>query len=171
LTWQDGKIIEEYNTIVKLPPGTVIHPRAQEVHGISFERTQDEGVEPAVVLARFREMVSTQDYYGAYNLPFDDKVMQAMAHRLQPDLKVGVEARDYVYGKATGVCVMELTRAFLRIPHTNGTGFRNVKLEQAYRRVVGKQLVGAHDAMADTRAALAVFEQLLTVVKGDQKVA
>ncbi len=155
----DGTFEKIYSTIVKLPPGVIIHPRAEEVHGISYQRTQDEGEDPIVVLHTLRNMFSASDVHCAYNLPFDDKVLMAMAYRcnVAPLAKLG----EWLYGKSVGHCVMELARLYLKVPGTGGYGYRRVKLEQAYRRIVGVPMEGAHDATADTLAALTVFKTML----------
>lgn len=155
----DGSIEKVYTTIVKLPPGTEIHPKAEEVHGISYERTQAEGEDPIVVMHVLRDIFHASDIHCAYNLPFDDKVLMAMGHRtgVAPDDSL----REWLYGKSEPHCVMKHTRSYLRIPSDSGFGYRNIKLEQAYRRIVGRPMEGAHDATADTLAALTVFKTML----------
>lgn len=159
----EGEIDEVYSVIVKLPPGTVIHPKAEEVHGISFERTQDEGLDPKVVLLHLRDMFHAADVHSAYNLPFDNKVLMAMAHRTHPDLDLA-EVKSWLYGKSEGVCSMEMSKKFLRIPSTGGFGFRAVKLGQAFKRITGRDMEDAHDAQSDAMAALTIFKHMLLAV-------
>jgi len=162
----DGSIDKVYSTIVKLPASAQIHPKALEVHGISFERTQDEGEDPLVVMHVLRDIFHASDVHCAYNLPFDDKVLMAMGHRTgaAPDSAL----REWLYGKSAPHCVMKHARDYLRVPSDAGFGYRNVKLEQAYRRIVGRPMTGAHDATADTFAALTVFKtMLLSFATGD----
>ena len=168
IDWCDGKIVREYKTLVRLPPGTVIHPKAQEVHGISFEQTQEEGMPIGEVLDLFTSSAHASDYHAAYNLPFDDKVMRALAHRVNPSI-APEDVTGYLYGSSKAMCVMELTRTLLRIPSSSGFGFRNIKLGQAYKRVCKKDLIGAHDAMADTRAAMEIFVDLLKITDERKK--
>lgn len=155
----DGSIESVYSTIIKLPAGVEINPVAEKVHGISYERTQDEGEDPLVVLHTLRAIFHASDVHCAYNLPFDDKVLMAMAFRcnVAPIKQLG----NWLYGASVGHCVMDLARTYLRVPNDHGFGYRRVKLEQAFRRIVGRPMEGAHDATADTFAALTVFKTML----------
>lgn len=159
----DGKIEEVYSVIVKLPAGAVIHPKAQEVHGISFERTQEEGLDPKDVILHLRDMFRSAEVHSAYNLPFDNKVLLAMAHRTHPDIDAA-DLKSWLYGTSEGVCSMEMTKQFLRVPGTGGYGFRAIKLGQAYKRITGRDMEDAHDAQSDAMGALTILKHMLLAV-------
>lgn len=180
----DGDLneVEEYYRVVKLPAGVVIHPKAQEVHGLSWEKTQEIGEDPAVVLSAFIALMARSNFNVAYNRPFDDKVMRAMAYRtllregLTPKRisQIALDMRftdiddflaHYVFGKTEGHCAMDLATNFIKMPGrgmVDNGGWRRHKLTAAYKLLTGLPMPDAHNALADTRGAKEVFKAMLT---------
>jgi DNA polymerase III epsilon subunit-like protein len=183
------KIVDQAYVVVKLPAGTLIHPKAQEVHGFSWERTQDEGVDPREALTVFQKLAHRASAHNAYNLEFDDKVMKAFAYRcmlldgmtdkdiatlaLQARFTGPTAVEDFIakqlYGHQNGVpsdpiCSMNLATNFLKVPgrgFVDGGGWRRHKLEDAHRRLTGLPLPDAHNALADAHGAHNVLAAML----------
>lgn len=180
--------VAEMYRVVKLPADVVINPRAQEVHGISWDKTQAIGLDPLVVLDEFAAMAAKATYNVAYNRPFDDKVMKALAYRaLQTNAATGAalqaeidaaaqdtstrrdDALDtylgrVVFGTSNGVCAMDLATNFLKVPGrgmVDNGGWRRHKLTAAYKLLTGLPMPDAHNALADTRGVKEVFKAML----------
>jgi exonuclease I len=161
--------IGERVLIIKPEPGIVIESKAASIHGITNERAHDEGFDIRFAFAEFEHAcaavqagaasLGAEGLHVAYNLPFDDLIMTSAAMRLwqEPDEAL---ARSRIFAHTMGMCAMKATTAYLRIPHDSG-GYRAVKLAQAYRRITGLKMQGAHDALDDVKATLTVFKAIL----------
>lgn len=161
----------QYDKIIRPPEDTYFHPRAVAVHGISKERAMDEGIPMSQALEEFSHACWLCDggLHLAYNLAFDDKIMKSAALRTHVELdeKTVVEA---LYGGSEGDCIMIMAKNYCRVPNYERNGFRQLKLEQVYRRLTGHKLKGAHDALSDVKGALTVFKIMVetTTLTGGQ---
>lgn len=135
------------NTLVTLPVNVNIHPAAERVHGISREMIDANGAPMDLVFDAFENMVKKCDVISAYNLPFDERVMDASFRRFHPRFRV-----EPLFDGKDKLCIMDLAMQHLR---------SKTKLEVAYRKLVGGDLLDAHDAFADVLAARDVLAALL----------
>lgn len=157
----------EYTTIIRPPDGVFIHPKAEAVHGISIERARDEGIPLLDAIEEFATACHALDkdsFHCGYNLPFDDEILVSAVMRHAKTLDTEEKARSALYGQTSPVCVMKLATGLLRVPQANN-GWRNLKLTQAYRRIMGETMANAHDAMGDVRATLTLFQKMLTLAE------
>lgn len=139
------EIVETLNTLVIPPPGAVWSTKAQQMHGITLEAVNANGRHTKDVLESFREMLADANMWAAYNLPYDERVIRTSAKR------IGLS--DIVPETCESWCIMK----WASMSEFQG-GKR--RLEQTYRHLTGKQIADAHDAMADTLAAVEVFRIL-----------
>lgn len=175
--------VHERALIISPPKDIVMHPAAQRTHGKSLEHCWQHGVPFEEALAAFHQDCLLADIRAAYNIPFDDKVMANayIRHTMKPGENIpawaleGVEdtedltmdklralAEKKVFGKTHGHCVMKQATAFNRVPQGNG-GYRNLKLGQVYRRLMGRPMLDAHDALGDVRGTLTVMREMMAV--------
>lgn len=156
----DLKEVETYHHVVRVPDGIESHPRALATHGITREKMNAEGLPPATILADFQRLVGMASIHMAYNLPFDDAVMKAFAHRLgHPDAST-------LFGDSEGTCLLRTATNFLKIPGGH-EGYRQVKLFQAFRRITGRKMEDvytAHDALEDVRACADIYRAMIKAV-------
>ena len=163
---ENFQTLQEYDKIVCPPPGAIFHPRAEAVHGITEERARDEGIPVAHALEEFAHacsLIGDEGIHTAYNLNFDDYIMRAAARRTFPDF---ADHGKMLYADSTPLCTMEMAKGYLRVPGGAG-GYRPVKLEQAYRRITGHKLQGAHDALSDVKGALAILKIMVETLSKD----
>ena len=148
---EKGEIRARFCTLVI--PTVAIHPKAQEIHGISRELTERYGVTRRSALQSFHALVKQADFFVAHNLAFDAQVMQTMYHR---------EGVGDPPSFKNGYCTMLNSVETCRIPHPNGrSGYKWPKLIEAYEILVDpKGFAGAHDALADVIACYEVFKRL-----------
>ena len=141
-----------HSMLVKLPPGASIEAGAREAHGISEADCEHYGVPLAVAVSLFNQLCLQSDLIVAHNLAFDRSIMQTALFRLggKPDRMEGVR----------GLRTMLASTELLKIPGRMGD-YKWPSLAEAYRHFAGKELEGAHDALVDTEACLAVFRGLV----------
>ncbi len=125
-------------------PGVPIPPESTEVHGITDERAQAEGVAPAVALAQIVDALhaafGTLTPVVAYNARYDFTVLdrECARHLGEPFVVSGPVVDPLIIDKSMD-------------PYVKGTGQRQLVPTCAR---YGIDLTDAHDATADARAAV-----------------
>jgi DNA polymerase-3 subunit epsilon len=144
--------VQVLNTIVKPHGYTSIPVQASNIHGITYERAMDEGVEVASALEEFNSMATKSCESGEANLVFhnsayDTKILFISYSRARMDpfplLKMNVQ------------CTMKALTNVIKIP--GARGYKWPKLMEAYRFYFNEDFIGAHDAKADTEACMKVY--------------
>ena len=149
----DGwRMMSRNSLILQLAPGVEIDPEAEKTHGISAEVCERYGVAPIVACSLFNQLCMQADTIVAHNMSFDRSVMLTALHRLG-------NRPDRMDGKRL-VCTKEATTDVLKLPGKYGD-YKWPTLAEAYRHYTGLEIEGAHDALADTEACLAVFRSLI----------
>lgn len=154
----DWRIIDEQHHLIR-PEGWTLTPEQSAFHGITHEKCMEEGKEFRWVRNFFSGDISwgrvTQ--VCAFNIEFDKTMLwnHCARHNLPP---IAID---------TPLCVMELASAFCQLPPTEkmrkagfGNKFKAPKLSEALRIICGREHEGAHDALADVRATIAVHKRL-----------
>lgn len=152
--------IAEKVVIIAPPPGTIMHPRAQQTHGKSIDYCMRHGVPFEEALKMFRADLDASEVRAAYNIEFDDWIMKTAYLRHNPG--TNVDPLKASFGDTYGYCVMKQATAKLQVPNGNG-GYRNLKLHQVYTRITKRKMLDAHDALGDVRATLTVWRELMSV--------
>ena len=135
------------NVLIK-PDGWRIHRDALALHGITVERASAEGVPIAEAIAGFEELLSQADLAVAHNMKFDQLMVDSERLRL---------GRHSTWPET--FCTMMACTGILQIPGRGG-GYKWPTLGESYSHFLRKPLVGSHDALADVRACMAVYEEL-----------
>lgn len=137
--------------LVTLPEGSKIEPAAFAAHGISEEDCARFGVAPAVACSLFNQACLQADIIVAHNLAFDVSIMKTALFRLgnKPHRLDGRQQ----------VCTKEFSTDVLKLP--GKYGYKWPTLAEAYQHYTGREIEGAHDALIDTEACLAVFRGLV----------
>jgi DNA polymerase-3 subunit epsilon len=150
------KTIASMDVIVR-PNGWSIPEDVAKIHGITTERAADVGIPEAIALDMFMEL------YGgrlrvAHNESFDARIMRIALLRHGRNALTADAWKD---GKAE--CTQQLSTPILKLPPTEKmlaagrTHFKSANLGEAYRHFTGKELIGAHSALADVQACMAVY--------------
>jgi len=147
------------NTIIKAN-GRSINPFAQEVHGISVERADAEGIEEHEAAEQFGLMLRQADLMVCHNLAFDIKYVRHLMERTID--KLSDEARSAFYLDLPGYCTMQ-DKAVVKF-----CGLKNKankpkwpKLIELHEILFKESFDGAHDAFADISATKRCFFALL----------
>lgn len=155
---EDGVIRNEVNVIVF--PESSIHPKAMEIHGISEEMADKNGVSQKSACLMFDDMLHLADRVVAHNLDFDLKIMKRALWRCGMNMN-SFESVDQI-------CTMKESTDVLRLPAPkNKKGFKWPTLNEAHIYFTNQPVIDAHDAMVDVRACVTVYDGLkaLGIVK------
>ena len=137
--------------LVQLNEGVRIDPGALEAHGISEEDCARYGVVPMVACSLFNQACLQADIIVAHNLSFDVSIIKTALHRLG-NKPHRMDGRQMVCTKETSTDVLKLPGKY---------GYKWPTLAEAYQHYTGQEIEGAHDALVDAEACLAVFRGLV----------
>lgn len=140
---EDTKQVKQTLDVVIRPDGWMIPAATIEVHGITQEYAASVGVPEKLAVQMIMEM-SLGCKRIAYNTTFDNRIIRIAAKRYLGDL-----AAD-CWKEGEYECAMILARKVMGEKS-------NQKLEVAYKHFVGSELIGAHNALNDTYACMAVY--------------
>jgi DNA polymerase III subunit epsilon len=124
---------------------------AFKVHGITKERADTYGILLANACWLFRNLVEQADVVVAHNLDYDRQVMirALAAANVTPIPWADIKQR----------CTMKTATPICRIPSPRG-GFKWPTLTECLKHFTGKEVINAHDAMADTQACRTIHRYL-----------
>jgi len=158
ILYDNRKIVAEMNVItIPITEGAdpfemvriSIPPEVTEIHGIDDAKVDRAGITTATALLMFMDLAENADRLIAYNAEFDLNIMKTALYRA--DRGSDLFDPDCLY------CAMLSASNHLKIPGRRPGQWAWPKLQDAYKALVDpKGFDGAHDAMADVRAAAAV---------------
>lgn len=140
------------------PDGWEIPVETTAIHGITTDHAREVGIGEDHIVRMIWMMWRKAQKRVAHNISFDDRIMRIGMHRSGFD-----EATMDEYKAAPKDCTQILSTPILNLPPTdrmlaaNRRGPKPANLTEAYEHFTGNKMVGAHGAMQDTRACLAVW--------------
>lgn len=140
-----GRELSRFYTVMK-PDGFKV--AATEVHGITEEEANTNGIPFEEAYKKFIEMTHNSNKIIGHNLKFDIGVLKAETIRRNLDFSP-IE-------KLTPVCTLDLVKKWYGKPK---------KLIVIYEELFGKEFEGAHNALFDTQACAEVY----AVIKDDPR--
>lgn len=149
-----GREVASASLIVR--PDIPIPLEASNIHGITDDVARAFGVPEKAAVGLFLRLCQVADLLVAHNADFDVAVLRGAAERWGIEWRAPSEVR----------CTMLATRALCAIPPTarmldaGYADFKPPSLKEAYRRVCGVELIGAHHAMVDARACSQIYLSL-----------
>jgi DNA polymerase-3 subunit epsilon len=146
----DDKLEEvmSLNCVVR-PEGWDIPEEASAIHGITTEFADKVGVSIKTVLSFLGQMKRSAEIYVAHNIDFDRLIVLSEFYRAFGDGAEIPEGRCF--------CTMKAMVGHCKLPGNYGD-YKWPKLTEAYRHAFGSEFEGAHDALADVRACVRVFQ-------------
>lgn len=127
-----------------------ITERAQKCHNITQEMVNTFGINPLVVWELIKKFHDLAERLIGHNIVFDIGVLKRMAHLLNVE-----PLRNINY-----TCTMRESTPIVRIPKSNGSGYKWPNLSEVYFFFTKKKLSGAHDALVDVYGARTVYRAL-----------
>jgi len=156
ILYDDAKNIRgELNAIIK-PDGWTIPAEASAVHGITQELAEAFGIPLRTVLSVMKHFMNSAKVLSSFNWSFDSQILETAFFRIGQTIDLH-ESRETF-------CTMAASTNLCKIPSLYGSGFKWPKLSEAYRHFFNADFEGAHDAMADVRAAARIYFHLRTEV-------
>lgn len=143
----------EHNVLsLIVTPEKPVDEKAAEVHGITPELIAQFGVSRRYAVAAFDGLLRNADVSVAHNFAFDQRVME------HAYVMAAVTTRPH----NDSFCTMHATTNICKLPHPNGrAGHKWPKLIEAYSILVDPAgFDGAHDALVDVRADIALYFKL-----------
>lgn len=145
---ENGNRIETDDYIIK-PENFIIPKEASDVHGITTERANNEGVDLEIVLNKFNDLIERTNFIVAHNISFDEKILEA--EFLRKKIK-----NDFF--RKRKLCTMKSSTNYCKIP--GPYGYKWPKLSELHIKLFGKDFEGAHDAFADINATEKCFWEM-----------
>lgn len=146
----EGTLVRGKQYIIQ-PDGWTIPQEASQVHGITQEIAERDGVSLFSTLMMFIADYVDCHTLVAHNLDFDFRVVGAEF------IRAGLRADKRVEKK---VCTMQASTDFCAIPGTYGK-YKWPKLEELHEILFGEKFDGAHEAMVDVLACGRCYFELL----------
>ncbi|MFN8340166.1 MAG: DNA polymerase III subunit alpha [Cyclobacteriaceae bacterium] len=156
LAWQlhdaGGKLLSRQNLIVR-PDGFDIPFKAEQVHGISTKRAQEEGKPLQDVLALLVNDLRLTQLLVGHNIEFDINIIGAEFIRqgLDPQVMLSLAKTD------TGLVSIE----FCQLPGGMGGKLKMPRLHELHEKLFSKSFEDAHDAAYDVAATARCFFGLI----------
>lgn len=166
LTDEQGKERSSCSVIVK-PEGWKIPDDAAAVHGITTDMAHAYGIPLKAALAVFAHTLLRCDLLVAHNIQFDLKILSYAFDR------IGMSGSMVTIDSVRKHCTMGASLEIMKLPPTPamvraGRGpYKSPRMSEAYKYFTGDELVGAHDALADVRGCVAVYDCLRKRAIGD----
>ena len=142
---EDGQTELHSFYMIAKPEGFEISKEVTEKHGISHEMAMDVGIDARVILITFFHLYAKSRLAWAFNSQFDNQIIrrESRFHSLEHG----------VFNVAKQRCVMLAASAAMKMPNKHGyASYAWPKLAEAYEWLYQTPLVGAHNALHDTRA-------------------
>lgn len=158
----DRRVLGEFKSLV-VPDGWTMSDETQKFHTangstVSQENCQRYGISLKSVLMLFNNWCNKADRLVSFNQKYDIGRIRYSADRLNIQLNLPHRLD----------CAMEMATPIMKIPPTpkmiewgHGDKFKNPKLSEAYKHFFGEDFSGAHDALADVRAAARIYFHIL----------
>ena len=155
IAWQmhdeKGSLIDVKNFIIK-PEGYDIPYNAEQIHGISTERAQKQGVDLKIVLEEFATDVKNSKFVVGHNIKFDNNIVGCEFLRL--------EMNNFLSNFPLLDTMKESTE-YCQILGGRGGGFKWPSLTQLHEKLFGEDFDEAHNASADVEATTRCFLELV----------
>lgn len=149
----NGDVHEEECHVIR-PDGFIIPSASANIHGIATAEAMRIGKPLENILARFASAASKATVIVAHNLSFDFAILQH---------EFSVAGLSFPLHRKVQVCTMKLSTTWCRLPKLNGSsGFKYPRLDELYYRLFGEGFDSAHDALADTRACMRCYYELVS---------
>lgn len=141
---------KERSFIIK-PEGWEIPEASIEVHGITAERANAEGVPFADIIGEFLEDCEKARLLVGHNIYFDTSIVKAMILRIMGREYYDEKAEDALF-KGKRIDTMMKTIKFVGAMFANGRPGKFPTLEELYNKCFPGETFPAHDALEDVKA-------------------
>jgi len=152
----EQKEVTDYSDrIIKLAGSIPISAKSIEIHKITRERSEHEGITISCALAEFAEAIKDVDTIIAHNLAFDKNMIMAELHRHQlPNCFEQATLKEY--------CTMMETTDLCKLSNSfKATQYKWPRLGELHKHLFGTEPRGTHNAIADVMICLRCYVYLI----------
>lgn len=160
---EQNLIIDKYNSLIKIDSNIVIDPKSIEVHKITQEKLQQEGVDINIVLDKFNIILNWADTIVGHNLNFDKNMLYTEGIRNNKSINFfrnGVSIAEY--------CTMINSINLCKIPFPNiinnnynyKNNYKYPKLSELIYFLFKEENIKFHDALIDVIYTLRAYYKL-----------
>jgi DNA polymerase III subunit alpha len=149
---QKGKLLAHHNYLIK-PEGFDIPYKAEQIHGISTKRAQDEGHDLVKTLQLFQNDLAKTALLIGHNIEFDVNIIGAELIRKEIDPEFFLKLQKF----DTGISSVE----FCQLRGGIGGKLKMPRLNELHEKLFGKGFDDAHDASYDVAATARCYFGLL----------
>jgi DNA polymerase III epsilon subunit-like protein len=128
------------------PSNFTIPTEVIAIHGITNEYAAAYGHPINFVLERMREALTRVDTVIAYNIDFDFNITKSEMMRQNMDVSD--------YDTKIRICCMKMVKEHLNLKY-------NTRLVKAYKSIVGRDMLDAHNAVCDTLGCHEIYKKIL----------
>ena len=139
----EERIIVDKDYFIIKPNGFIIPSESTKVHGITTADAISKGCTLSDVLDCIKSKIDECAIIIGHNVAFDINVLDSEFYRYNNTLPVHLKPH---------LCTMELSKDFCGLPNN-----KYPSLEELYSTLKGESIANAHNAMADTQAAMECF--------------
>lgn len=159
LTDLEGNEVDKLNVIIKAN-GRSMNYYAEQVHGISVEKADEEGIEEKDAAEQFGLLLRQASLVVGHNFDFDWKYAQHLLERNMETLSD--EARSAFYLDLPNQCTMK-DKAVVKFCGLKNKAGRAKwpKLIELHEILFNESFDGAHDAFADIKATARCYFELV----------
>lgn len=133
--------------------GRAIQPQAYNVHKISAEMCDSNGISESTACFIFLEMLMNSDMIVCHNVDFDKNIIAHMLYN-----NGFAEEAEYL-SKFNSFCTMKNGTDITMI--RSRQGYKWPTLSELYNFLFSKELTGAHDALVDINATRECFYEMI----------
>lgn len=151
--------LDSFDGIIR-PDGWIVPDDVARLHGLTTEICMARGVPVRDALDRYKAFFDRCDELLAFGTQFDTKILRGELRRADMADRFGEKPEACVMKAATPICRMPATGPMIKAGR--GNTFKTPKLSEAHQILLGSALQNAHDAMADVRGCIAVWQHLQT---------
>lgn len=151
----ENRKIQDMQTHIIKPDGWLISEGASNVHGITNEFAEANGLPINVVLEKFANAMKQAKFVVGHNIRFDRKIVAAEFYRNFYGSHLDEQLYEMRYRDT-----MHVSRNFVAIPSKKRKGFKFPTLSEMYEKLYNAPLENAHDAKVDIKATIVCFWRL-----------
>jgi len=140
---ENNNIIEKVNDFIK---NRIPTNKSIEIHGITTEKLQKDGIEFNVSIAKFILHLSTCKDFIGHNISFDIKTIMRNIRKYNINILYNNEIVFNIFENINIICTCNLSN--------------RTKLETLYEQLMGNKFNGAHDALNDVLATFECYKKL-----------
>ena len=160
----DTREVRASMDVIVRPDGWTIPDDVAAIHGITTEKATALGVGELVALNMLLDLWSCASVRIGHNESFDARIVRIAIKRHVPASMAGhADAIAGPWKNAPAECTQRLATPICAIPPTEKMTaarrfhYKTPNLQEAYTHFFGAPFAGAHSAMSDARACMAVY--------------